>query len=225
MQVRTDATVKLSPSLLAADFARLGEQIRAVEGHVEMLHLDVMDGHFVPNITFGMPVISDLRKITDLVFDCHIMTANPDAYFSELAEAGVDRVTVHIEAATDPSRAIQRAGDCGLRFGLAVSPPTPWKAIEAFVEHCDLVLVMSVHPGFGGQSFIPEVLGKAEAARKFIEDHGLTTDIEIDGGINLENVRRARDAGVNVFVAGTAVFGSGDPAKAADDLRATIEKP
>ncbi len=217
--------LKLAPSLLAADFARLGEQVAAVEDHVEMLHLDVMDGHFVPNITFGIPVVAGLRKVTALEFDCHIMTANPDAFLGELAEAGANHVTVHIEAATDPSRAIKRARDAGLSFGLAVSPLTPWRAIEPFAEECDLLLVMSVEPGFGGQRFIPDVLGKAELARKWVEDRGLTTDIEIDGGVGMENIRLARDSGVNVFVAGTSIFGAPDPAAAADELRAIIEGP
>ncbi len=216
---------KLAPSLLAADFARLGDQVAAIEGHVDILHLDVMDGHFVPNITFGIPVIASLRKVTTLDFDCHIMTANPDAFLGELAEAGANHVTVHIEAATDPTRAIKRARDNGLSFGLAASPLTPWKAIEPFAEECDLLLIMSVEPGFGGQSFIRDVLGKTELARKWVEDHGLATDIEIDGGVGMDNIRLARDSGANVFVAGTSIFGAPDPARAAHELRAIIEGP
>jgi ribulose-phosphate 3-epimerase len=215
--------IRIAPSLLAADFARLGDQVRAIDGRADFLHLDIMDGHFVPNITFGPPVVAALRPHSSLVFDCHIMTTNPDAYFSELAQAGVDIVSIHIEAATDPTRAAERARDSGLRFGLVASPPTPWSAVEPFVELTDMVVIMSVHPGFGGQSFMPEVLPKVEAARKWVDSHGLTTDIQIDGGISLHTAPAARDAGANVFVAGTAVFGDADPAVAVDRLREVID--
>ncbi|MDH4116984.1 MAG: ribulose-phosphate 3-epimerase [Acidimicrobiia bacterium] len=214
---------KIAPSLLAADFARLGDQVSAVDGVADMLHLDVMDGHFVPNISFGIPVIAALRDLTDLTFDCHIMTSNPTTYLAELAEAGVDLVTMHVEAVADPTRAASAARALGLSFGVVVSPPTPWAAVEPFVELCDLVLVMSVHPGFGGQAFMPEVLHKVEAARKWVDSHGLTTDIQIDGGISDKTAPSARDAGANVFVAGTAVFGADDPALAVAELRAVIE--
>lgn len=217
------SALKLAPSLLAADFARLGEQVRSVEAEVDMLHLDMMDGHFVPNLSFGPPIIARLRPLSRLEFDCHVMTSNPDALFPELAAAGVDRVTIHIEAATNPTVAIGKARENGLRIGLAVSPATPWRAIEEFAEQCDLLLIMSVHPGFGGQSFIDTVLGKCEQARKWVEDHGLKADIQIDGGINRENIVRARDSGVNVFVAGTSIFGVADPGAAARELRAMIE--
>ena len=217
------APVRLAPSLLGADFARLGDQVAQVAPHVEMLHLDVMDGHFVPNISFGIPVIASLRPHTDLVFDCHLMTTNPDAYLPELAQAGADLVTMHIEAVPDPTAAAARARAEGLGFGLVVSPPTPWKALEPFIELCDLLLVMSVHPGFGGQSFMPEVLPKVESLRKWVDRHGLSVDIQIDGGITADTARPARRAGANVFVAGTAVFGADDPAAAARHLRHVIE--
>lgn len=215
---------QIFPSLLAADFARLGEELASIENYADGLHLDVMDGHFVPNLSFGMPVISALRPHTTLAFDCHLMTTNPDAYLPELAEAGVDLVTIHIESVPDPTTAAKRARDLGLRFGVVLSPPTPWGAVEPFVELCDLVLVMSVNPGFGGQSLIPETLTKVAAARKWVDSHGLNVDIQIDGGINQTNARTARDAGANVFVAGTAVFGTRDPGSAIEGLRAVISQ-
>lgn len=217
------ATYKLAPSLLAADFARLGEQVALVEPYVDLLHLDVMDGHFVPNISFGMPVIASLRGRSRLVFDCHLMTTNPGAYLAELAQAGADLVTVHIEAVSDPTHLSKKARDLGLGFGLVLSPPTPWEAVEPFAELCDLVLLMSVNPGFGGQAFMPEVLTKVEKARKWVDAHGLTTDIQIDGGINSETAPVARDAGANVFVAGTGIFGQSEPDRAALALRKVIE--
>jgi ribulose-phosphate 3-epimerase len=213
----------IAPSLLAADFSRLGEEVAKVEPSVDMLHLDVMDGHFVPNISFGFPVIAALRPLSALPFDCHIMTSNPGAYLDELAQVGADLVTVHLEAATDPTGLATGIRRRGIRFGLAISPPTPWGALEPFVELCDQILVMAVHPGFGGQVFIPEVLAKVAAARKWIDSHGFSTDIEIDGGIDVTNIGRVCDAGANVFVAGTAVFGAEDPTVAVAELRQAIE--
>lgn len=217
-------TVRIAPSLLAADFARLGEQVAKVEPHVDSLHLDIMDGHFVPNISFGMPVIAALRRESELYFDCHLMTTNPDAYVEELAEAGADLLTMHIEAVPDPTRAARRTRAAGLDFGLVLNPATPFESVSPFLELCDLLLVMSVEPGFGGQEFMPEVLPKIQAAREWVESHGLAVDIQIDGGIAPETAPRARQAGANVFVAGTAIFGSPDPAGAADDLRRAIEE-
>jgi ribulose-phosphate 3-epimerase len=214
---------QIAPSLLAADFSRLSAQLEPIEPYVDLLHLDVMDGHFVSNISFGMPVIASLRRTTSLTFDCHLMTTNPDAYLPELAAAGADLVTLHIEAVPDPTLAAKRAADSGLRFGLVLSPPTPFRAVEPFVELCDMLLVMSVHPGFGGQSFMSEVLPKLSEARDWVESHGLEVDIEIDGGISLDTIVRARDAGANVFVAGTAIFGSADPVRAVKDLREAFD--
>jgi len=217
------SSYKIAPSLLAADFARLGEEVASIEDAADLLHLDVMDGHFVPNLTFGMPVISALRSLSRLVFDCHLMTTNPDAYIPELAEAGGDLITVHIEAVSDPTSVASRARNHGLDFGLVISPPTPWSAIEPFADLCDLILIMSVHPGFGGQSFIPEVLEKVSLARKWVDSQGVETDIQIDGGITTETAPRARDAGANVFVAGTAVFGQANPREAINELRQVLE--
>lgn len=215
--------VKIAPSLLAADFARLDEEVSRIAPHVDWLHLDVMDGHFVPNISFGIPVIQSIRGVTDLYFDCHIMTTNPDAYLPELARAGVNLVTAHIEAIPDPSRAMERAAENGLDFGLVVNPGTPFAAVADYVEHCSVVVVMSVEPGYGGQTFIPEVLPKIESAREWVEKHGLTADIEVDGGITPENAGKAIAAGATVLVAGTAVFRADDPPSAVDALRRAAE--
>jgi ribulose-phosphate 3-epimerase len=217
--------IRIAPSLLAADFGHLADEVGQVEDHVESLHLDIMDGHFVPNISFGMPVVTALRSVTQLHFDCHLMTTNPDAYVQELAEAGADLLTMHIEALPDPTEAAKRARDVGVEFGLVLNPATSFEAVAPFVELCDLILVMSVEPGFGGQRFMPEVLGKVEAAREWVESHRLPVDIQIDGGIDPDTARLARSAGANVFVAGTAIFGSDDPGGAVAQLRRSIEGP
>lgn len=214
--------VKIAPSLLAADFTHLAEEVERVAPVIDWLHLDVMDGHFVPNISFGIPVIEALRGVTDVYFDCHIMTTNPDAFLPELAKAGINLATVHIEAVPDPGRAMKRARDNGLDFGLVINPGTPFDAVAPFVEECDLVVVMSVEPGHGGQSFIPEVLPKVEAARDWIESRGLGVDIQIDGGITPENAGQAISAGATVLVAGTAVFRADDPLAAVEALRRAV---
>lgn len=214
---------RIAPSLLAADFARLGDEVARVEAHIDLLHLDVMDGHFVPNLTFGMPVIAALREITDVYFDCHLMVTNPISLFEPLAGAGANLVTVHIEVHPDPTGAAAEARRNGLDFGLVLDPGTPFEAVAPFVELCDLLLVMSVQPGFGGQAFIPEVLPKVEAARKFIDSAGIRTDIEVDGGITTATARLARDAGADVFVAGTSIFGAPDPVAAIASLRAVVD--
>ena len=213
---------RIAPSILAADFAHLGDEVRGVAGEADMLHVDVMDGHFVPNISLGIPVIASLRRVTDLYLDCHLMTTNPTAFFPELRAAGADLVTMHIEAVPDPAGAAARAREAGLDFGLVLNPPTPFAAVEPFVELCDLLLVMSVNPGFGGQAFISEVLDKVAAARNLVDSRGLATDIQIDGGISIDTAPAARAAGADVFVAGTAVFGTEDPSMAIRDLRAVV---
>jgi ribulose-phosphate 3-epimerase len=213
---------RIAPSILAADFARLGEQVALVEAQADLLHIDIMDGHFVPNLSIGMPVIASLREVTDLPLDCHLMTLNPDAYLEKLKAAGADLVTVHMEVFPNPVTVAARAREVGLGFGLVINPPTPAEAVEPFIELADMVLVMSVNPGFGGQGFMPEVLGKLERVRKFVDSAGLATDIEIDGGIDMTTIRSARDAGADVFVAGTSVFLAEDPAAAVEELRTAI---
>jgi ribulose-phosphate 3-epimerase len=213
----------IAPSILAADFARLGEEVNTVAPYIDMVHVDVMDGHFVPNLSLGIPVIESLRRVTDLKFDCHLMMQNADRYLPELKEAGADSVTVHLEVYPDPRRVAEVARDLGVEFAIAINPPTEFSALEPFVELCDMILIMGVHPGFGGQSFIDDSLRKMEIARNFVESNGLLTDIEVDGGIGAANVGRAKDAGANVFVAGSAVFGQEDPVAAVRELRRLIE--
>jgi len=212
----------IAPSILAADFAHLADEVDRVAGHVDLLHIDVMDGHFVPNISLGMPVIASLRAATELKFDCHLMTLNPDAYLGDLEAAGGDLATVHVEVFPDPTGVAAQAREAGLEFGLAINPPTPFEAIEPFIELVDMVVVMAVHPGFGGQSFIDDVLPKIERIRKFIDSAGLSADIEVDGGIDANTIGSARDAGADVFVAGTSIFRAPDPVAAVNGLRSAI---
>jgi ribulose-phosphate 3-epimerase len=214
--------VKIAPSLLAADFSRLEEEIEKVERHVEWLHLDVMDGHFVPNVSFGLPVIESIRKVTDLYFDCHVMTTNPGDLVTELAKAGVDLISVHIEAVPDPHHVKEAVRDTGRGFGLVINPRTPFAAIAPFAEDCDLIVLMSVEPGFGGQQFIPEVLSKVQEAREWVEVRGLPADIQVDGGVTPDNARLVVDAGASVLVAGSAIFGAEDPPLAVAELRRAV---
>ena len=201
--------IKLSPSLLSADFARLGEQVAEIErAGAQYLHLDVMDGHFVPNISFGVPVIAALRPASNLVFDTHLMIAQPERYIEAFAVAGADIINVHVEACKDPRRTIRRIKSLGKKAGLTIKPATPTSTVFEYLEELDLVLVMSVEPGFSGQKFMPDCLRKTEEIAEFAQARGLCIDIEMDGGLNLTNVRQAIDAGANVIVAGSAVFGA-----------------
>ena len=209
--------LRIAPSLLSADFARLGEEVRALDAAgADWMHVDVMDGHFVPNITIGPLVVAAIRPHTELPIDVHLMIAPADPYIDAFAEAGADGITVHPEAGPHLHRTIQRIKACGKRAGVSLNPATPAKMLDYVLEEVDLVLVMSVNPGFGGQSFIPSQLGKIEAIATRVAKAGLDIDIEVDGGIDAATARRAEDAGANVLVAGTATFRGGPERYAAN---------
>lgn len=198
---------KLAPSILSADFARLGEEIQAVvEAGADVIHVDVMDGHFVPNITIGPPVVAAIRQICDLPLDVHLMIADPDRYIENFAEAGADWITVHVEACTHLHRTIQRIKGLGKKAGAVLNPATSLATLDHILQDCDLVMLMSVNPGFGGQSFIPSSLAKVRELKRRIVEADLQVDIEIDGGVSPETITAIAEAGVDIFVAGSAVF-------------------
>ena len=202
---------KLAPSILAADFTRLGEQVRAVdEAGAQYIHLDVMDGAFVPSISFGMPVIKSLREITDKVFDVHMMVEDPGRYVEDMRKSGADLITVHAEACTHLDRVVNQIKEGGMRAGVAVNPATPLSVLDPILGELDMVLIMTVNPGFGGQKFIPYTMEKIHSMRRILTERGIAADIQVDGGISSANVREVLEAGANVFVAGSAVFGE-DP--------------
>ena len=202
---------KLAPSILAADFTRLGEQVRTVdEAGAQYIHLDVMDGAFVPSISFGMPVIKSLREITDKVFDVHMMVEEPGRYVEDMCRCGADLITVHAEACTHLDRVVNQIKEGGMRAGVAVNPATPLSVLDPILGELDMVLIMTVNPGFGGQKFIPYTMEKIRSLRRILTERELAADIQVDGGISSANVREVLEAGANVFVAGSAVFGE-DP--------------
>jgi ribulose-phosphate 3-epimerase len=199
--------IKLAPSILSADFAHLGEQIDEVaRAGADYIHIDVMDGHFVPNISIGVPVVASVRRVTNLPLDVHLMIEHPERYISDFVKAGADIITVHVEASAHLHGTIQAIKDQGSRAGISLNPPTPLSTIEEFLPRVDLVLLMSVNPGFGGQSFIPEALPRVAALRKLLEDRGFSAELEVDGGITTGNARAIIEAGANVLVAGNSVF-------------------
>ncbi len=211
----------LSPSILSADFMRLGEQIQAIEKEgARWLHIDVMDGLFVPSISYGMPVMASIRKGTGMFFDTHLMIEKPERYIEYFAESGADMINFHVEATEHVAETIEKIRKTGKKAGITVKPDTPVSAVEPYLDLVDMVLVMTVEPGYGGQKIIRECLGKVSQLRRIVEDRGLTLDIEVDGGITLDNAQDAVSAGANVLVAGAAVF-RGDPA---ENTRAFLER-
>jgi ribulose-phosphate 3-epimerase len=212
--------IEIAPSILSADFARLGEEIAAAErGGATLLHCDVMDGHFVPNLTIGLPVIKSLRRATRLPLDAHLMVSEPGLYAEQFAEAGASMVSVHVEADAHLHRTLAAIKSKGAAAGVAINPATPLVALEEALPYADFILLMSVNPGFGGQKFIQTSLDKLRRLRTMIEARGLKTRIEIDGGIDATNIADITAAGADIVVAGTAVFGANDPARSVRELR------
>lgn len=212
--------ISVAPSMLACDFTRMGEEAeRMKKAGADCLHLDVMDGVFVPNFSFGNPVIASLRRVSDLPFDVHLMIVEPEKYIDKFIEAGADWVTIHVEATHDPALALETVRMNGKRAGISLKPKTPIEAILPYLHLCDYVLVMTVEPGFGGQSLIPETLDKVAALRRVLDEKYPNIAIEVDGGIGPKNAGDAVRAGAEILVAGSSVFGASDPAAAIEALR------
>jgi ribulose-phosphate 3-epimerase len=211
---------KLSVSILSADLAHLADQVKLIEAHADAIHIDIMDAHFAPPITFGPVVVASLRPYTDRVLHGHLMVDAPENLFDELAEAGMDVVSFHVEAVDDPAPIIRKARGAGMGVGMAVSPETPVDRIYPYLEDLDDVMIMSVHPGWAGQKFIPEALQKLEAVGAEIDRRGLETDLEIDGGVKIDNAKRCVDAGASVLVVASAIYQTPDPPAAAREFAA-----
>lgn len=216
--------IKIAPSILSADFSRLGEEIARVErAGADYIHIDVMDGHFVPNITIGAPVVRELRKTTRLPLDVHLMIERPDMFVDDFVQAGADIITVHYEACPHLNRLIQHIREHRIQAGVSLNPATPVVLLEDILPFVDMVLLMTVNPGFGGQEFIPGMMEKIRALRNMMDRKGLKTDIEIDGGINLDNIGEACRSGANVIVAGSAVYRAKDPGAVVSAMKALGE--
>jgi ribulose-phosphate 3-epimerase len=213
----------IAPSILSADFSKLGDEIKAVEAAgVDWIHADVMDGHFVPNITIGPLIVEAVKRVTDLPIDVHLMIENPDNYISAFAEAGASYISVQVETCIHLNRTVQRIKDCGARAGVVLNPATSLSSLEWILDEVDYVLIMSVNPGFGGQAFIPSSLDKIKALRQQIQARGLSVLIEVDGGVNENTIAAIASAGTDVFVAGSAIFGSKDYQKTIQNFRQKI---
>lgn len=216
--------VKIAPSILSADFSRLGEEIRdAIAAGADLIHIDVMDGHFVPNITVGPLIVKAVKKVSSIPLDVHLMINEPDRYIRAFAESGADLITVHSEACIHLHRSIQNIKEFGIKAGVSINPATPLSDIEFILPFVDLVLLMSVNPGFGGQEFIPEVISKIRRLRRMIDDNGYKVNIEVDGGINPENSRDVVSAGADILVMGNAFYGSKDYHAVIDAVRKRCE--
>lgn len=211
---------EISPSLLSADFGYVMRDVKSIEPYCKFLHLDVMDGHYVPNLTIGVPVIKSIRKHTDMILDTHLMITNPEEFVEPFADAGSDYITFHVECSEKPFELIARIRSLGKKAGISIHPDTPAEALYPFLEKdaADLILVMSVRPGFGGQSYIPESTSRIRDYRKRLDDNGSSAILSVDGGINVKTIEEASSAGANLLVAGSAVFGKEDPGQAAKDL-------
>ncbi|MBQ3792910.1 MAG: ribulose-phosphate 3-epimerase [Lachnospiraceae bacterium] len=216
--------LNIAPSILSADFTKLGEQVALVqESGLKLLHIDVMDGVFVPNISYGSPVIQSLRPLTDLTFDVHLMITEPSRILQNFIDDGADQITVHAEACTHLHRTVGQIKEAGLKAAVALNPATPLSALDYVLDDLDMVLIMTVNPGFGGQTFIPQMMQKITALRKEIERRGLATDIQVDGGVDASNISAIKKAGANVFVAGSAVF-KGDILQNIAALQTALDK-